>query len=68
MIDYLCENFSKMQSYLGETGPKNHLKMGIFMVAASPQNHFNIYNLGPTDAIEMKLTTNIYHYEAFHLV
>ena len=57
-----------MQSYLGETEHKNHLKMDFFVAAASPQNHFNIYNLGTTDAIEMELTTNIYHYEAFHLV
>ena len=38
------------------------------MDAASPRNHLNIYNLGTTNAIKMKLDTIIYLHETFYLV
>ena len=62
MIDYLGQNLSKINPYLGEKGPKCP-QNGLL-----PRNHLNIYSLGTTNAIKMKLSTIIYHHGTFHLV
>ena len=68
MIFYLRSKFQFNLTILGAVRSPKPPKMGQFMDAASPQNHLNIYNLGTTKAIEMKLTTIMYRHETFHLV
>ena len=66
MTDYLWSKFQQNQViFMGERA-QNPLKMAHFMAAALPQNRLNISNLGTINAIEMKLTTNIYLYKTFH--
>ena len=68
MIDYLWSTFQQNPVILWGERAQNPLKMGHFMAAVLPRNHWNIYNLGTTNAIKIKLTANIYLYETFHLL
>ena len=66
MMDYLWSKF-EFEQCLGEKGPRNPPKRAHFMAAASPQNNLKICNFGTTNGIKMKLTTNMYLHETFHL-
>ena len=68
MGDYSWTKFQQNGAIFGGQRAQNPFKIGDFMAAASPRNHLNIYNLGTTNAIKMKLIRNIYLYKTFDLV
>ena len=67
MTSYLWFKFQQNRALFGGERAQKKTKMGHFMDAASPRNHFQIYNLGTTNAINMKLPTIMYLYETFNL-
>ena len=60
-------NFSKLVPYLGGRNGSETPQKGVFMDAAFPQKHLNIYNLTATNAKVMKLTTSMYLQEMLNL-
>ena len=54
---FLLKISAKLSNILGKRVQKPP-KRDHFMDAASPRNHLNIHNLGTTNAIKVKLTTN----------
>ena len=68
MGDYLWSNFQQTCAiFSGEKGLRNPPQKGVFMDAAFPQKHLNIYNLTATNAKVMKLTTSMYLQEMLNL-
>ena len=67
MKEYLWSKFQQTRAIFGGERAQKPPKWGHFMDAASPQQHFKIYNLTTTNAILMKLTTIMYLRKKFNL-
>ena len=59
------QNFSKIEQYLGEKGHKKP-KSGHFMDVESIRKNLKIFKITTTNAIQMKLATDIYLNKVFH--
>ena len=67
MMEYLWSKFQQIAAIFGGERAKKAPKRAHFMAAALPQKHLKFYNFGTTNAILMKLSRTMYHYETFHL-